>query len=322
VGDLDGDGHLDLVLSAHLRGLTALRGNGRGAFTDWSRGLDRADAASPPGFSSRAIRLVDWNGDGRLDLLALGEGARRPVPGAARVPPAQGVALYLNGGDGSWGRRTGETDIVGTSLVLGDFDGDGRMDFATGSSVFGRTDIVNLATADGRWVATAVDRVRPRAFVRAVSAGDLDGDGRADLAVAYLSMEADVWRTGIDVLSRRADGRWARRVLAAEEGRRGVTALAAGDLDGDGRRDLVALTDEGHTWVFPGDGKGFFTRERAAIPLFVGGCRGSRVVLADLDGDGRDEVIASFAQEAGGGPSAGACPSEGGLAVWKAAGIR
>jgi hypothetical protein len=320
VGDLDGDGHLDLVLSAHLRGFTALRGDGRGQFSDWSRGLDRATGAQPSDFSSLAIRLVDWNGDGRLDLLALGEGPRRPGPRGQRPASAEGVALYLNQGDSSWrrdARGVGAPGLFGGALVLGDFNGDGRIDFAASSSVMGRRDIVGLATTDGGWTAMVVDPVRPSAYLRAVAAADFDGDGRSDLAVAYLSFEGGVWRTGLDVLYARAPGGWQRRPLVAEEGRRGVTALASGDVDGDGRRDLVALTSDGQVLVFPGAGRGFFTRERGGLPTFAAGCRGAHVELADLDGDGRDEVIASFAEEAPGGSSGGACPSEGGLMAWK-----
>jgi hypothetical protein len=94
VADLDGDGHQDLVLSMHLMGLLAMRGDGAGGFTLWTEGLpmradafkrrptapssvnssvrrgrsDQDDESKPIGFTSRAIALADWNGDGRLDV--------------------------------------------------------------------------------------------------------------------------------------------------------------------------------------------------------------------------------------------------------------
>jgi hypothetical protein len=153
--------------------------------------------------------------------------------------------------------------------------------------------------------------------VRAVAARDFDGDHRADLVIAYLQRVATGWRTGIDVLYPRAGGTWDRRALFAHDGKLGIEAVAAGDLDGDGRGDVVALTGDGDTLVFTGDGHGFFTRETARIPRFAGSCEGAHVELADLDGDGRDEVIASFAEERSSVAAKDRCPSGGGITVWK-----
>jgi hypothetical protein len=160
-----------------------------------------------------------------------------------------------------------------------------------------------------------------------VVAGDFDHDGRDDLAVAYLNYEAEKWRTGIDIFYSRQDGQWQRRVLTAEEGQHGAIALGVGDVDGDQRRDLVALTDDGRVLLFPNDGTGFFSQEQMTIARFGNGCRGSHVALADLDGDGDDDIIASFSSEAQsnevehdrsfGDVSRAVCPTEGGIAAWK-----
>jgi hypothetical protein len=234
---------------------------------------------------------------------------------------SRGVALYLRQADGSWARRDpppSASPIFGTSIAIGDFNGDGRPDFATGTGIQGRRDLVNLGLPDGGWRTFTLDALRPMAYVTAVTAADLDRDGRHDLVVGYLAYEGGGWWTGIDVFYPRADGSWTRRALAAEPGRRGVASLAVGDLDGDGRPDLVALTGNGEIWTFLGNGAGFFTRERRPIPAFGGGCRGSHVELADVDADGRDEIVASFGDEAASDSPREHCPSEGGLTVWKA----
>jgi hypothetical protein len=315
VADFDGDGTADLAFAAHLRGVFALRGDGRGGFTEMRRGLDLAMPGEPLGFSSRALRAADVDGDGRPDLIALGDGPRL-VPSPGEQPgAAMGAAVYRNRGDGSWerSREKAAAGLFGDSLAVGDFDGDGRPDLATASGVLGRTDIVQLGRAGGRWEPFAATSVRPRAYVRAVAAGDLDGDGVDDLAVAYAANQGATWRSGVDVLHAGA-APWRRTPIVERDGAAGPSALAIGDLDGDGRRDVVALTADGEVWIFLADGRGGFTRD-AAPPPYGPGCGGSHVELGDLDGDGRLDVVAAFAHE----PEAGddVCRSSGGIVAWK-----
>jgi hypothetical protein len=326
VADLKGDGHLGIVLGMHLRGLTALAGDGKGNFTNWNQGLEfalpgKSDVAA---FSSRAITVVDWNRDGRPDILANGEGPRLDRSGG-RVPGrlgagSDGPVLYLNQGDGTWKRKDQGVSAeqgFGDGITVGDFNGDGRPDFATASGNLGYGKLVHLQREDGGWDDVELD-VRPGIYVGAVAAGDFDRDGRSDLAVGYVAFELGVWRHGIDVFYSRAGGKWERRTLIAGESKDNVTALGVGDLDGDGNLDLVALTSGGEAWVFLGDGKGFFTREAPGIPPYPGGCWGYHAQLADLDGDGKDEIVASFAGESNAMNAPGSCPSEGGIAAWKA----
>jgi hypothetical protein len=331
VGDLNGDGNLDIVLAMHLHGFTALLGDGKGHFmTRWDKGLDfllpgkGADETNL--FSSKAVTLVNWGGDKLPDILALGEGPRLNLSsihdGGAPLSAARsyGPVIYRNQGDGSWKRQdqgTSPAQVFGDSVTVGDFNGDGRPDFAVSTNVQGRRDLVYLGRADGGWDKTEID-VRPQAYVRAVLAVDLNHQGRSDLVVGYMSAENGKWRSGIDIFYPRPDGKWDRRTLAVKDGRDGVNALAAGDLDGDGNMDLVAITGDGDTWVFLADGKGFFTREAAAIPNFEH-CPGSRVRVADLDGDGKAEIVASWSGEYSPMYAPTVCRSEGGITAWHVA---
>lgn len=307
VADFNGDGHLDLATASHLRGVIAMLGDGKGRFEPWTEGLefDRRGNA----FSSRVIEAADWNGDGRPDLLILGEGPRLNIGVGGKSgkahPGSQGLVAYLNQGDGTWERHdqgTGRYEIFGDSLALGDFNQDGAPDVAAATHLQNRRSIVLLNRGDGTWNPVDVDDLRPGAYIRAVAVADFDGDGRDDLALSYMNRQLSTWHTGIDLFlspEPHSNQPWMRKPVMAVEGRIGIFALDAGDLDGDDRKDLVALTGHGDAWVFLGDGSGGFAREQSQdLPPDHGQCRGYHVALVDFDGDGRDEVITSYAGEA------------------------
>jgi hypothetical protein len=329
VADFNGDGRLDLALAVHLTGLIALVADGPDSFKEWGRGLDwtvGSVAPDKPVFSSRAVEAADMNGDGRPDLIALGEGPRMMQGAAAGgrgiTPGGFGMAVYLNQGDGSWTRR-GEAEadrvrIFGDKVRIADFTHDGNSDIVLGSNVRGEASILRIGDGKGAWTTARLDGVR-RGFVGAVDLADFNGDGRLDLAVGYLSSELQVWRTGIDLFLARADGTWERRGVAVEENRDWLTALDSGDLDGDGKMDLAALTGEGQTWVLLGKGDGSFVREQTPeIPTDDGGCRGYDVKVVDLDGQPGDEIVAEFAGEPSALFAPDKCASEGNMMAWKA----
>ena len=337
VADFNQDGKPDLALAMHALGIAVLVGDGKGNFKEWSRGLDyRGGEPAAGGFSSRALVVVDWNGDRRPDLLALGEGmglvtsadSAKTISGAANGP-----VIYLNQGDGSWKRRdqgTGAQQVFGDTVVLGDFNRDGRTDFATAVQIVGRKELINLHQADGSWKAVEIPGVRDRAFVPTVAAADFDRDGITDLAVSYQSFELGVSRTGIDVfLTRLANGAlsWERRPLAVRDGRDPWTAFTTGDVNGDHTADLVAISSDSEISVFRGDGKGGFSRLAVDPAKAAAGCRGFELALGDLAGDKTQELVVDLAGESSSAqstlfeaiqlPVGPHCAGEGSVRAWR-----
>lgn len=321
VGDFNKDKKPDLAIAVHLRGMIALEGDGKGNFKLAGEGLGFEAGALQPGqvsqFSSRAVQTLDWDGDGRDEILALAEGPMGSFSAQKgttnRIQQSYGVALYRQGADGAWqALPQGKThpELFGDSLVTGDFDGDGRVDFAAGSNSRGNAALVHLHQADGSWSYVWVDTLRPRSFARVVAAGDLDGDKKDELLVGYQSAEYSVWRSGVDVYKLGPDGKFTRQGVYVEPGNKGVFSLATGDLDGDGKVDIAAGTGDGRIFVFLNDGKGGFTQEDTAALAGEATCRVYDLGIADFDKDKRGDLVAALAGEE--------CPEQGRLVAWRA----
>jgi hypothetical protein len=316
VGDVDLDGILDLVLGVHLNGLIGLHGSASGEMTEDSDGLPYVMSKDQQVFSSRAVTLADCNGDRRLDLIAFGEGPRLVTAPGTDVRVASGLGTFIRKADGGWTASPAPRgDQFGTGIGVADIDGDRNLDVVVASGLLGDRRLVHYGDGACGWRTEPIDAARERSYATAVAAADLTGDGRADLVVGYTDFSADQPAVGVDMLSRGADGRWTRKALMRAAGRGRIEVVATGDLNADARADVVVVGEAGAATVFLGDGRGGFTRESRTLPS-PGGCQGAAAAIADLDGDGRNDLVVSYAQESS--PSAaGVCPSEGGVAAWR-----
>jgi len=131
-----------------------------------------------------------------------------------------------------------------------------------------------------------------------IALGDLDGDGRIDIAVCGSTLE----HGSVRIFLARADGDYQAHDLDAPATPRGI---AIADLDGDGRLDLVTANNTSRSVsIFPGDGRGGFgTRKDFAFQR-----NPFAVVADDLDGDGRVDLVV-----AGEGGLVGILRNRGGL---------
>ena len=167
------------------------------------------------------------------------------------------------------------------SPVLEDFDGDGLVDLA-----FVGTNTIGLLRGDGRGGFAPAGVLATSEQPYQLVAGDFDGDGRPDLATVQSDQVpyaiVSVFR-GTGALLFNAP------VLTTISTYGGANGIAAGDLDGDGRADVVVSAGQGSVSVWLGNGDGTLRQTSTTLPGYHPG----RVVLADVDGDGRPDIVYS-----------------------------
>jgi hypothetical protein len=272
VGDYDGDGDLDVLVTAsgsHDIAFSTLYKNTGGTFTDSGialLGLARASAA-----------WGDFDGDGDLDLAISGVTS-------AQVPTTR---VFRNDG-ATFSVASGSfLGVLAGNVAWGDYDGDGDLDLlvtgVTSASAQGVA-ATRLYRNDGG-VFTSVPHPFPDCYRGAVAWGDYDNDGDLDVVITGTNASAlfaSVWRN---------DGNGNFTDAGA-----GLTAVdigyvAWGDYDNDGDLDLLIggdtlTSDGGYSRIYRNDG-GTFSDVNAGLQ----GLLWSSAAWGDYDNDGDLDIM-------------------------------
>ncbi|MER5637901.1 VCBS repeat-containing protein [Kitasatospora sp. NPDC002227] len=225
--------------------------------------------ATPIPFTVVSRNRVDFNGDGKTDLLSIDGNGRTEV--------------WLGNGNGT----INQTPVVGgngwdqlPNMVTGDFDGDGKTDIeataTTGNLYFYK------GNGDGTFQNGAQVGFGWQGYTHLVT-GDFFGDGKLGLAAisqdGYLHIYDGNGTGGFGTSYSYGPG-W-----------NVMSKLLAGDFNGDGKTDLLSIDGNGRTEVWLGNGNG--TINQTPVVGGNGWDQLPNMVTGDFDGDGKTDIEAT-----------------------------
>jgi len=267
LGDLDGDGDLDLVLAKGRHWPLVdyvLLNDGTGGFEERHEVGGSADR-------TYTAALADLDGDGDLDLVV---GNDRP----------DDKRVYANDGSGHFelAGTFGEAQWPTRNVTVADLNGDGRPEIVVanrGGPENVSANYVCVNDGGGRFPVCAVLSTES---ATTIAAGDLDGDGSIDLVVPH----RDGGQSYV-LINDGTGGFEDKRPIGPPAS--GTRAVALGDLDGDGRLDVIIGDEEaGGAQAYLNAGDAGFP---SAFSLGAGAGRVYSIAVADLDGDGDQDVV-------------------------------
>jgi hypothetical protein len=284
--DLDGDGNLDLIAGIANSGIygpdlnsggtfEVLMGNGDGTFQAAPAYLNTVTTFS---VGAPVFAVGDFNGDGKPDLLGV-----TGSPGA--------LAFLAGDGTGHFALTKTSAETGPSLLAAADLNGDGKLD-AVYADKSAASVAVALGKGDGTFAAGTDYAVPNNTTLMNIAVSDVNGDGKPDVVITAENATTNpASATGLYVYLNKGDGTLLAPATIDTPSSPG--ALAIGDLNGDGKPDIVltnspfATGTAGNLLVYLGNGDGTF---KTAVS-YPAGYSSTGLAIADVNNDGKPDLV-------------------------------
>ncbi len=279
-GDLNKDGKMDIAISSYFNGaVTVLLGDGNLGFATLHTYLY---GTLPSDLLGNVFFVMDFDGDGNLDVVI---GAGHP-DGLTPASYSRYIKVLFGRGDGTLIGAPAYTvpASFNGSLATADFNNDGKADLL---ATYPRGVAVLIGLGNGSMQEPFRIELAGGS-VGTAAAGDFNGDGKIDIAAADTNNR--IW-----IIPGNGNGTFQAPVFRST-GLRSID-LVAGDVNGDGKLDLIVAGAEADNATqknlpavyLQGNGDGTF---QAGVNI-NGGNGANHLLLADISGDGKLDLIAT-----------------------------
>ena len=280
LADINNDKKLDIVVADGLGNVLTFYGKGKGTFTNGP--MYPLQACND--CSNFIVAIDDFNGDGTPDLM--------------ETNGIDTTTVALGRGDGTFqsSQLYAYSSLTATNIVTADFNGDGFPDIA--QSIVGDSGKIGINLGSSHGVLGAASLITPGTcannYVEWVAAGDVNGDGKADLVAALQDATfAGCQNQTVAVLEGLGTGKFKKAVYYPSGAVAQEVIVYLVDVNGDGKLDIVTSNADGSISVLLNKGNGTFDPGVLNTGLSSVFNFGTHLTFADFNGDGKIDIAAS-----------------------------